>query len=149
MRKMSDCRYFHKNSKLAFFISIFAEDYLSLCKISCNYLLELTRKSRNKYLERNDLNVLFDLACKQFCRVFLYFLIFCQILTESCQHWHSMVASIVSVLTGFCQDLAENYDLQENPYVPLTKLDLEYWSTAQIGPTRSFTVVSNVNNFQF
>ena len=105
MRKMSDWRYFHKNSKLAFFISIFAEDDLSLCKIFCNYLLELTRKSRNKYLERNDLNVLLDLACKQFCRVFLYFLIFCQILTESCQHWHSMVAthcvSAYRILPGF------------------------------------------------
>ena len=45
-------------------------------------------------------------------RVFLYFLIFCQILAEFCQHWHSMVAThCMSMLAGFCQDLAENYEI--------------------------------------
>ena len=32
-----------------------------------------------------------NFAVKRANRVFLYFLIFCQILAEFCQHWHSMV----------------------------------------------------------
>ena len=42
-------------------------------------------------------------------RVFLYFVIFCQILAESCQNWHTMGWNHwMSMLAEFCQDLAEN-----------------------------------------
>ena len=44
--------------------------------------------------------------------VFLYFMIFCQIMAESCQHWHTMGRNHwMSMLAEFCQDLAENYEI--------------------------------------
>ena len=55
-------------------------------------------------------NMLFKRACN--FQVFLYFVIFCPILAEFCQHWHSMATThCMSMLAGFCQDLAENHEI--------------------------------------
>ena len=100
--------------------------YHALCGYSIMKLIELqlpvgTSSSHSEFSsQKHDKSSIPKVTHLDFCvrcrmlnssriRVFLYFVIFCLILAESCQHWYTMGRNHwMSMLAEFCQYLAEN-----------------------------------------